>query len=86
MLADDTNMSIPGRTVTDLQLLINSDLANLNCWLRANKLSFNVAKTQFMIIGSCQKKSDNETFVELENHRIERVDQTRSLGLTIDTI
>ena len=86
MLADDTNMSIPGRTVTDLQPLINSDLANLNCWLRANKLSFHVAKTQFMIIGSCQKKSDNETFVELENHRIERVDQTRSLGLTIDTI
>ena len=39
-----------------------------------------------MIIGFCQKKSDNETFVELENHRIERVDQTKSLGLTIDTI
>ena len=86
MFADDTNISIPDRTVTDLQPLLNSDLANLNCWLRANKLSFNVAKTEFMIIGSCQKKSDNETCVELENHRIERVDQTNSLGLTIDTI
>ena len=49
MLADDTNISIPDRTVTDLQPLLNSDLANLNCWFRANKLSFNVAKTEFMI-------------------------------------
>ena len=28
-----------------------------------------------MIIDSCQKKSDNEICVELENDRIKRVDQ-----------
>lgn len=76
MFADGTNINIPGRTLTDLQPLINSDPANLNCWLRAHKLSSNVAKTEFMIIDSCQKKSDNEIFVELENDRIKRVDQT----------
>ena len=40
-----------------------------------------------MIIGSRQRllaESNNEICVELENHRIERKDHTKSLGLTID--
>lgn len=40
-----------------------------------------------MIIGSRQgllAESNNEICVELENHRIEREDHTKSLGLTID--
>ena len=40
-----------------------------------------------MIIGSRQRllaESNNETCVELESHRIEGVDHTKSLGLTID--
>ena len=31
---------------------VNTDLENLRKWLIANKLSFNVAKTEFMLIGS----------------------------------
>ena len=40
-----------------------------------------------MNIGSRQRllgESDNEICVELENHRIERVDHTKSLNLTVD--
>ena len=40
-----------------------------------------------MNIGSRQgvlAESDNEIYVELENHRIERVDHTKSLGFTVD--
>ena len=39
-----------------------------------------------MNIGSRQRllgESDNEVCVELENHRIERVDHTKSLNLTV---
>ena len=41
MFPDDTNISIPGRTLADLEPMINSDLANLNYWLKANRLSLN---------------------------------------------
>lgn len=84
MFADDTNISIPSRTLADLQPLINFELAinyYLNCWLRANKLSLSVVKTEFMIIGSCQRllaESNNEICVELENHRIERYQEIPS--------
>ena len=87
MFADDTNISIPGRTLADLEPMINSELANLNCWLKANRLSLNVAKTEFMIIGSSQRllaESNDEICVSLENQQIERVNHTKSLGVTID--
>ena len=87
MFADDTNISIPGRTLADLQPLIKSELVNLNCWLRVNKLSLNVAQTEFMIVGSRQRllaESNTEICVELENHRIEGVVHTKSFSLTID--
>ena len=87
MFTDDTNISIPGRTLADLEPLINSELANLNCWLKANRLSLDVAKTEFMIIGSRQRllaESNDETCVSLENQQIERVNHTESFGVTID--
>ena len=76
-----------GRTLADLEPMINPELVNLNCWLKANRLSLNVAKTEFMIIGSRQRllaESSEEICVSLENQRIERADHTKSLGLTID--
>lgn len=88
MFSDDTNISIPGRTLADLQPLINSELVNHNnCWLRVNKFSLNVAQTEFMIVASRQRllaESNTEICVELGNYRIERVVHTKSFSLTID--
>ena len=55
MFADDTNISLTAKTLTELKLEINPELSNLNRWLKANKLSLNVAKTEWMIIGSRQR-------------------------------
>ena len=41
--------------VADLKLTVTSELNNLTFWLRANRLSLNVAKTELMIIGSRQR-------------------------------
>ena len=34
---------------------MNRDLAYVNEWLLANKLSLNVVKTEFILVGSAQK-------------------------------
>ena len=52
MFADDTNLTASGDSVPIVQAALNSDLENLRKWLIANKLSLNVAKTEFMLIGS----------------------------------
>ena len=65
----------------------NLELLNLHCWLKANMLSLNVAKTEFMVIGSHQKllaESHNEIDIKLEDQVISNVDHAKSLGLIID--
>ena len=37
------------------ELEVNNFFSNLNRWLKANKLSLNVAKTELMIVGSRQR-------------------------------
>ena len=57
MFADDTNLTLSVKTLTEIKLALAPELNNLSCWLKANKLSLNVAKTELMIIGSRQRLS-----------------------------
>ena len=86
MFADDTNITLTAKTLTELKLALTPELSNLNCWLRANRLSLNVAKTELMIIGSRQRLNTQcyEVDIRIDDEMIKRVDRTKSLGLTID--
>ena len=46
MFADDTSITLSAKTVADLKLAVTSELNNLTCWLRANKLSFSGASAR----------------------------------------
>ena len=52
MFADDTTLTISGKSVSDVEIAINDDLAQGKGWLSANKLSLNVIKTEYLLIGS----------------------------------
>ena len=52
LFADDTNITAAGECLTDIENAVNSDLESLRKWLTANKLSLNVAKNEFQIIGT----------------------------------
>ena len=86
MFADDTTITLSAKTVADLKLAVTSELNNLTCWLRANKLSLNVTKTELMVIGSRQRLNAQceEIDISIDDRTIKRVDHTESLGLTID--
>ena len=87
MFADDTNISIAANSVMELEPLINSELKNLHQWLVTNRLSLNIAKTEFMIIRSCQRllvHSNEHINIEIDGIAIKRVNETKSLGLQID--
>ena len=45
MYADDTNVTFAASVMLGLETKINTKLKRINLWLRANKLSLNVAKT-----------------------------------------
>ena len=86
MFADDTNITIAAKFVPELQLIINCELKNLHQWLITNRLSLNVAKTEFMIVGSRQRLllHDEHISIEMDGKPIKRVNEAKSLGVQID--
>ena len=55
MYADDTHLTYADNDICFIEASLNQDLSNINCWLIANKLTLNMTKTEFMLIGSRQK-------------------------------
>ena len=87
MYADDTNVTFSAANIPDLDSQINSDLKYIDRWLKANKLSLNVAKTEFMVISSRQKLqslNDYTMNIHIDGVPINQSNQSKSLGLIID--
>ena len=85
--ADDTNVSFESANLNELEEMMISDLSRLNTWLKENRLSLNIAKTEYMVIGTRQRLAAQDVdriSVHVDNTVIKRVQQTKSLGLTID--
>ena len=87
LFADDTNLPATGKSISDVEIAMNSDLENLRKWLIANKLSLNVAKTEFLLIGSKPISnfiSNAHPNVIIESEPINQVYECRTLGVTVD--
>ena len=70
MYADDTSLSYQNHSIYYLNRALNQDLKALDIWLRCNKLSLNVAKTQSMVISTKQKLAVLKNETEQLNLRI----------------
>ena len=83
LFADDSNLFINGTDVRKIELELNEELRNIASWLKINKLSLNVNKTQYMVF--TRKLNEIENIVlRVEGQTIERVTQTKFLGVIID--
>ena len=86
MYADDTHLTYAGDNADNIQLRLNQDLVNVHNWLRANKLTLNMTKTKFMVIGSRQRLStltESPTFA-INDFQVSQVTTAKSLGVTVD--
>lgn len=87
MFTDDTNVTFAASTLIDLEKGLNTELRSLNQWLIFNKLSLNIAKTEFMVIGSNQRLhsfSDEQINIEIDAKLITKIKETKSLAVIID--
>ena len=86
MFADDTNISTQGKTDTEIQERLNTDLENVHQWLTSNKLTLNKKKTEYMIVGSRQRISNilTDPIVKLGDSTIKRVNKSKTLGVIVD--
>lgn len=86
LFADDTTLTSSGESINEVESAMNMDLDSLKNWLLANKLSLNVAKTEFILIGSRPrlKGIDKQPKIAIENMAIKQVSETKSLGVIVD--
>ena len=57
MYADDTNITFDSCDVYKINDCVNHDLDRISVWLTANKVTVNVTKTEFLLIGTRQNLS-----------------------------
>ena len=83
LFADDTNLFCTG---DDLDLLvdkINVEMTNVYAWVKANKLSLNVDKTNFMLF-TPKRWSRSVKDIIIDHCKINEVKETKFLGVVID--
>ena len=65
---------------------MNADLKHVSSWLIANKLTLNVIKIVYMVVGSRQRLATFEGDINLQinSTSLNRVQDTKCLGVQID--
>ena len=63
---------------------LNSELIKLSTWFKANKLSLNLKKTNFMSFKPRQKRYHFPMQICINEQRIEQVKETVFLGVVVD--
>ena len=87
--ADDTCVNITSENLNGLLIGLKNELENISNWMRINKLSLNVCKSEYMIIGhkrQLNRVDGDLPDLVLNNEVIKRVDKTKYLGIYIDQI
>ena len=70
------------QTYYDLLDIVRQELSKLKSWFNRNKLSLNLEKTKFMLLGNQKKNIKAELMID--NVMVERVYEIKFLGVILD--
>ena len=84
LYADDTSIILSANDPTALKNGLNSALSNTITWLKANQLSLNLTKTNFMYINPKNHAEIPISTTDTANN-IQKTEQTKFLGLHISS-
>ena len=82
--ADNTNLLCLSNSIKKLSKLVNADLKHLLNWLNANKISFNVKKTEIIFFKSKLKKLEGDLKIKSCVKRLYPTESVKYLGVKID--
>ena len=70
--------------MNDLSVVLNKELVKISDWLKANKLSLNILKTN-LIAFTRSKVNACDLNVFIDNIKIKQVDSVKFLGVDVDS-
>src|SRR5688572_15107072 len=85
LFADDTNIFYSHSSLADLYQIVNAQLIHIADWFRANKLSLNLDKTNYILFRSHRKLSSiNSYTLCIDGYPITQVTSSKFLGVILD--
>ena len=86
LFADDTNLTARGASASEIQDILEIELNKVHTWLLANKLTLNVKKIEYMLMGFRQRLSQvsADPILSMGSEGIKRVSSTKTLGVAVD--
>ena len=86
MYAEDTNVSSTLTQANDINVELVPEFTKSCDWLVTNRLSLNILKTEYMIIGTEQSLVQLGSIpkIKIKDRYLRRVEKTKALGLIID--
>ena len=86
LFADDTNLFFSHKNINTLTTTMNTELAKLSDWFKANKLSLNVMKTNYIFFGNRKHKVDGiAPVIKIDSIAITEAQSVKFLGVIIDS-
>jgi len=84
LFADDTSIFFSHKDIHKLMSTLSNELANVDIWLQANRLSINISKTNYILFKPRQKQINYNISLSYRNQLLERKTFTKFLGIYID--
>jgi hypothetical protein len=84
LYADDSNPFLKGKTISEIESKMTTEMPNLVCWLQSNRLSLNVGKTHAMVFGTKNDNLKNYLKFKFNGVTLDVVSTTKFLGVVID--
>ena len=83
LFAEDTNIFFSHKDFNLLSETLNSEMCKLTQWCRANKLSINFKKSNFMVFRPRQRRQTLDISIQIDNNNIDCVEETVFLGVIL---
>jgi hypothetical protein len=84
LFADDTSICYSHSDPAVLVTVLNEAIQNIDLWIKTNKLSINIDKTNYVIFQSKQKKITQDLSLSIDDKLITRKQQVKFLGVLLD--
>ena len=84
LFADDTSIFLAKNDLPSLEKTLNEELEHVSNWLKANKLSLNIKKSNILIFRHKNVKQTDKINIKMDGNNIDEKESAKYLGLYFD--
>ena len=83
LFADHTNFTISSKNINELQLIAQKELNLVNEWMKSNKLTINLSKSEYILVSN--KNTNTSDFIlTIDDNTLQRKKNVKYLGVYLN--